>query len=134
MMESLVYLPSGARGQFPALSVPAANLNVHSYRLVEDEDDESISLNETIHQLAEQNREPWDMRDVSRKNRAKPTHHTHISVVHETMVAEDEEDQDEGAKGLICFEALYYTAVVTVREGEAVVAVAIDKQKAKPIT
>ena len=129
---SNAYSPTS--GKTAVLELIRARSETQHSKQVQDEDDESIRLHEEIHQLAEQNRELWDKCDVGRKNRAKPEHNTHISVVHETMVSEEEEDQDEAAKGLICFTTQYHTAVITVREGEPVVAVGIDKKKSKAIT
>ena len=128
--------PTG--GKTAVLGLIRARSETHHPSHVQNEDDESMQLHEDIHELSKQNREAWAMCDAARKGRAKPKHHTHISVVHETMVSEEEEDQNEAAKGLICFEAKYYTAVATVREcnvtGKPVVAVGIDKKNPKIIT
>ena len=125
--------PGGGKGAVLGL-IRARSESQRALLSLQEEDDESIRLQEEIHQMAEENRGLWDVCDAGRKNRAKPMHHTHITVVHETMVAEEEEDQDEAALGLVCFESQYHTAVVTVREGEPVVSVSIDKKNAKPIT
>ena len=94
-----------------------------------NEEDESIRLHEEIHTIAEENREIWDMCSARRKDsdRSKPTHHTHVHIVHETMVDEEEEDQDEAAKGLVCFEAKYHTVLVTSRDSDGIVAVSVDR-------
>ena len=125
-------------GKTAVLGLIRARSETHHPSHAQNEDDESVQLHGDIHELAKQNREAWAMCDVARKGRAKPKHHTHISVVHETMVSEEEEDQNEAAKGLICFEAKYYAAVITVSErnvaGKSVVAVGIDKKNPKIIT
>jgi hypothetical protein len=130
--------PTG--GKTAVLGLIRARSETHHPSQVQNEDDESMQLHEDIHELSKQNREAWAMCDAARKGRAKPKHHTHISIVHETMVSEEEEDQNEAAKGLICFEAKYYTAVITTSmsernvAGKSVVAVGIDKRNPKIIT
>ena len=125
--------PTGGKGAVLGL-IRARSESQRTLMSLREEDDESIRLQEEIHELAKQNRELWSICDNGRKGRAKPKHHTYISVVHETMVDEAEEDQDEAALGLICFQANYNTAVITVTEGKPVVTVGIDKKKSKATT
>ena len=125
--------PTGGKGAVLGL-IRARSETHRTLRSLREEDDESIRLHGEIHELAKQNRELWSTVDVGRMQKGgKPKHHTYINVVHETMVSEEEEDQDEAALGLICFQANYNTAVVTVAEGKPV-AVCIDKKKSKTVT
>ena len=124
---------TGGKGAVLGL-IRARSESLRTLRSLREEDDESIRLHEEIHELAKQNRELWSTVDVGRMQKGgKPKHHTYINVVHETIVSEEEEDQDEAELGLICFQAKYNTAVITVAEGKPV-AVCIDKKRSKAIT
>lgn len=114
-------------GKTAVLGLIRARSEAYRFSPAQDEDDESTQLHGEIQELARQNKELWTICDASRKGKAKPEHHTHIQICQGTMIDEAEEDQDEAAKGLICFETRYHTVRIEYAEITSVVALSIDK-------